>query len=254
MDLPPPPPAGVQQPVPVGHGEGGQQRQDAHLGRHAQSHQRPQQDRVTQSPSLHQPQHPPQAQQDKADRESLRAVEVAVLDVDDRHRRQPGGQQSHLPAEHPPSQHVHQEHAAQVGQRGQGAARKPQVQGANVGEGFHRQPDSRQDIDQAAAQRKPVGIQGAAVRVQQNGYAGKPRLGLRMVRQAGCVSGRLREQVVHAARPQVEGPLIRVEPVPRVPINPMEPQHRRHRQNRQQSQTGNRGPVSPSPTGQGRKC
>ena len=221
---------------------GGQQRQDAHLGRHAQSHQRPQQEGVPQPPSLHQPQHPPQAEQDEADRERLRPVEVAVLDVDYRHRRQPGGQQSHLPAEHPASQQVHQENAAQVGQRGQGPSGKAQVQGADVGEGFCRQPDRRQGIDQAAAQGEPVGVQGAAVGVQQHRQAGKPRLRLRMVRQTGCVPGRFGEQVVHAARPQVEGPLVRVKPMPRVPVNPVEPQDSRRGQDGQQRQPGKRGP------------
>ena len=256
-DAGPTPPGGIQQPAAVGNAQRDQQRQHADLGRHRQSHQRAQQERVAQAPPVQQAQHPPKAEEDEADGKSLGPVEVAVLDVDYRQGHQPGGQQARVTAKHSPAQHVDQEHAAHIGQRGQRTPGVAQVKGVQVGEGFDGQPDDGQNVNQAAAQGEPVGIQRAAFGVKEDAQAGKPGLGLGKPGMTGLKAGSLSEQVVHTTRPQVEGTLVGVEPVASIPIYAVKPQRRRHGENQEQCQTRRRGPEppgQPAPRGKSRLC
>ena len=142
-----------------------QQRHDGYLGGQRQAQHGPQQYRIAPPPPFQHPEHRPETGQGEQHGESFGAVEVAVLNVNDGEGGKGGGQQPLADAVQPAPQDEQQQHRTHIGQRRQRAPGVAQIQRAPVAEQLQHRTDEHQQINQDAAQRKPLGVQRAAVSV-----------------------------------------------------------------------------------------
>ena len=79
-----------------------------------------------------------------------------------------------------------------------------------------------------------MGVQGTALGVQKHAQAGQTRTGFGVFTDTGFVARPFRQQVIDAAGPHIDGPLIGVKAIAGVPVKPMQAQAQGHYQNQRQ--------------------